>query len=153
MVPNFRAWDETQHKMLQVDCIEFIDGKAYWVEASPADAIVQGENDGPIGDDSHLKLEQFTGLKDANGKEIYECDIVHIITEDNYERTGKVVFEKGCYMVDNGMDKYPINQIGFELDTLEVVGNAHTNPELIDFYNMKQLGDLTTEAQHDTRTD
>ncbi|MBV0930155.1 YopX family protein, partial [Lentilactobacillus sp. IMAU92037] len=84
-------------------------------------------------------VEQFTGLKDANGKEIYEGDIVHVVTEDGYERTGKVIFEKGCYWVDNGMDKYPVNRIGFERDTLEVLGNVHVNPNIIDFYDMKQL--------------
>lgn len=83
--------------------------------------------------------EQYTGLKDANGKEIYEGDVVHVVTEDSYERTGKVIFEKGCYWVDNGMDKYPVNRIGFKRDTLEILGNAHVNPEIIDFYDMKQL--------------
>lgn len=84
-------------------------------------------------------VEQYTGLKDKNGKEIYECDIVHVVTEDGYERTGKVIFEKGCYWVDNGMDKYPVSRIGFKRDTLEILGNAHVNPEIIDFYDMKQL--------------
>lgn len=59
MVPKFRVWDETQHKMLQVDCIEFIDGNAYWVEASAADGNVQGGNDGPVGDNSQLKIENM----------------------------------------------------------------------------------------------
>lgn len=34
---KFRAWSEFHHKMLQVDYIKFIDGKAYWVEASTVD--------------------------------------------------------------------------------------------------------------------
>ena len=81
---------------------------------------------------------QYTGLKDANGKDIYKGDIVHVVTEDGYVRTGKVIFEKGCYWVDNGMDRYPVSRIGFKRDTLEVLGNVHVNPEIIDFYDMKQ---------------
>lgn len=83
--------------------------------------------------------EQSTGLKDANGKDIYEGDIVHVVTEDGYERTGKVIFEKGCYRVDNGMDKLPVNRIGFKRYILEILGNVHINPEIIDFYDMKRL--------------
>ena len=82
--------------------------------------------------------EQSTGIKDINDKDIYENDIVHVDTEDGYERTGKVIFEKGCYWVDNGMDKYPVNRIGFKRDTLDILGNVHVNPEIIDFYDMKQ---------------
>ncbi|MEE6691386.1 YopX family protein [Limosilactobacillus reuteri] len=77
---------------------------------------------------------QFTGLKDVNGKDIYEGDIVHVVTGDGYRRTGKVVFEQeqGCYMVDNGWDKYPFNRFGYERDTLEVLGDVHENPELLE---------------------
>ena len=136
MVPKFRAWDETQHKMLQVDCIEFIDGKAYWVEASPADGNVQGGNDGPVGDNSQLKLEQSTGLKDANGKEIYEGDIVRM------QRPG--FHEHACYEVKYFVQDVCIFQIVKVTDgstlfespsnghDVEVVGNVHTNPELLE---------------------
>ncbi|EPC70501.1 hypothetical protein Lpp41_14378 [Lacticaseibacillus paracasei subsp. paracasei Lpp41] len=81
-----------------------------------------------------VDFEQFTGLTDANGKQIYEGDIVHVVTGDGYRRTGKVIFEQeqGCYMVDNGLDKYPFNRLGYERDTLEVLGNVHTNPELLE---------------------
>lgn len=140
MVPKFRAWDETQHKMLQVEFIEFIDGKAYWVDASPADGNVQGGNDGPIGDNSQLKLEQYTGLKDVNGKNIYEGDIVRM------QRPG--FHERACYEVKYFVQDVCIFQIVKVTDgstlfespsnghDVEVVGNVHTNPEIL-------------EAQHD----
>lgn len=136
MVPKFRVWDETQHKMLQVDYIEFIDGKAYWVEASPADGNVQGGNDGPVGGNSQLKLEQSTGLKDANGKEIYEGDIVRM------QRPG--FHEYACYEVKYFIQDVCIFQIVKVTDgstlfespsnghDVEIIGNVHTNPELLE---------------------
>ena len=135
MIPKFRVWDETQHKMLQVDYIEFIDGKAYWVEASPADGNVQGGNDGPVGGNIQLKLEQSTGLKDANGKEIYVGDIVEATIE------GCIQGDK--YLVKDMWDPHVWTEESdgyYAVSKMEVKGNVHTNPELL-------------EAQHDTRTD
>lgn len=149
MVPKFRVWDETQHKMLQVDCIEFIDGKAYWVEASPADGNVQGGNDGPVGGNSQLKLEQYTGLKDANGKEIYEGDILdtssriggklitdYLKVDWREDYAGFFCGETPLYACLSEWD----NDIKYPQTFPEIVGNVHENPELL-------------EAQHDTRTD
>lgn len=140
MVPKFRVWDETQHKMLQVDCIEFIDGKAYWVEASAADGNVQGGNDGPVGDNSQLKLEQFTGLKDANGNMIYENDIIKYFGGNErvkIKTTYGIVFydsEHGCF--NSRIQNEEHNKGGISpLDDL-IVGNVHETPELL-------------EAQHD----
>ncbi|WP_087129271.1 YopX family protein [Levilactobacillus brevis] len=144
MVPKFRVWDETQHKMLQVDYIEFIDGKAYWVEASPADGNVQGGNDGPVGGNSQLKLEQSTGLKDANSKEIYEGDIIVSKPNEPAFESPKIGVVKRsktdarwCYRT--ATDDYNIWTSG-KYRTYEIIGNVHTNPELL-------------EAQHDPRTD
>ncbi|WP_225893695.1 YopX family protein [Levilactobacillus wangkuiensis] len=127
MVPKFRAWDETQHKMLQVDYIEFIDGKAYWVEASPADGNVQGGNDGPVGGNSQLKLEQYTGLKDANGKEIYVGDIV--------EATIEGCIQDDKYLVKNMWDPHVWTEESdgyYAVSKMEVKGNVHENPELLE---------------------
>lgn len=137
MVPKFRAWDEIQHKMLQVDYIEFIDGKAYWVEASSADDNPQGGNDGPVRDNSQLKLEQYTGLKDVNGKEIYEGDVVHF-RSDCLSGLGVVRWNGACgaWEVEDirsrtnkrGHRIYPIYpQAKYRID-----GNVHENPELLE---------------------
>ncbi len=149
MVPKFRVWDETQHKMLQVDCIEFIDGKAYWVEASPTDGNVQGGNDGPVRDNSQLKLEQSTGLKDDNGNEIYEGDILatssrigrelltgYLKVDWREDYAGFFCGEKPLFACLSEWD----NDIKYPQTFPEIVGNVHENPELL-------------EAQHDTQSD
>lgn len=141
MVPKFRAWDETQHKMLQVDYIEFIDGKAYWVEASPADGNVQGGNDGPVGGNSQLKLEQYTGMKDANGKEIFSGDIVNSSYKYAQPKISQVIMECGnSYILGEDLATGNEMLVSDHINEIEVIGNVHTNPELL-------------EAQHDTRTD
>ncbi|MBU5273749.1 YopX family protein [Levilactobacillus brevis] len=128
MIPKFRVWDETQHKMLQVDCIEFIDGKAYWVEASPADGNVQGGNDGPVGDNSQLKLEQYTGLKDANGKEIYEGDIVKSSYKYAQPKISQVIMEDGnSYILGEDLATGNEMLVSDHINEIEVIGNVHTN--------------------------
>ena len=128
MVPKFRVWDETQHKMLQVDYIEFIDGKAYWVEASPADGNVQGENDGPVGGNSQLKLEQSTGLKDANGDDIYENDLVLLDSDDP---PYQVIFDEGKFELSNDYLGL-VYDLGEEYMDCEIIGDVHTDGDLID---------------------
>lgn len=74
---------------------------------------------------------QYTGLKDKNGREIYEGDIISargIILTVKY--IGGVFF--ACN-VDSNIDKYPLyilceweNESG-----CEIIGNIHDNPELL----------------------
>lgn len=79
-------------------------------------------------------IGQYTGLKDKNGKEIYEGDIVESISG----KIGYVIFlqqEMGYVVVwDNCDTRLGHRNRGgsYEYDgSIEVIGNIHDNPELV----------------------
>lgn len=66
---------------------------------------------------------QFTGLKDKNGKEIYEGDICN----NDGGMTGEVVFHELAWMFRwRSGNYYPLGQ------WVEVISNIYSNPELLD---------------------
>ena len=75
---------------------------------------------------------QFTGLKDKNGKEIYEGDILKIDKED-YKYIVK--FYSGCFVTVNKYDEHyeQAKALGslFTLE-IEIIGNIYDNPELLE---------------------
>lgn len=92
-------------------------------------------------DDESYALMQYTGLKDINGKEIYEGDIVksHSFAFDgNFDgdlyRQGEIGFSHDCCFVIKVDD----SQFGFfetshfEDPCIEVIGNRYENPELLE---------------------
>ena len=72
-------------------------------------------------------LEQFTGLKDKNGKEIYEGDIVSVRNKNrkNEYDIGVVEFGKAAFRCPFLLGKYHSGQV-------EVIGNVHENPDLLE---------------------
>ena len=71
---------------------------------------------------------QFTGLKDKNGKEIYEGDIVSHSLDNSTIPLSVVSFEDGMFVFS---DKEYTTELIESLDYCEVIGNIYENSELL----------------------
>lgn len=130
---KFRAWDSAQKKMLVPDSIEFVNGEPYWIDVSDGDDGYQNDSD-----PKHILLEQFTGIKDENGREIYEGDIVRelALPAGTVRHIALIIFypEYARFGLKEG-NGYPLWGKS-EFVSYEVIGNIHENPELMEANNV-----------------
>lgn len=108
---KFRAWDKDDNVMKSSRTLR---------ELMVADPI----HDQVIDD---YVFDQFIGLHDKNGKEIYEGDIY---THGSVDIRYKVIY-RGDQFIGNQIGNKSLAGITTWLPRIEVIGNIHENPELL----------------------
>lgn len=120
-----RGWDAERKKIIT----DFqTSSTTYYTSIDEDGLLVIGYYD-EGGDWHELRLTQFTGLKDANGKDIYEGDIFCELYNSGNEY-GVVVFSKGCFCVkDSDNDMIDLEQLVNMGKT--IIGNIYQDSDLI----------------------
>ena len=124
---KFRAWDKKHKEMFEVVKIEF-HPNIFYMAKEPAWIVIRAKNE--------IELMQSTGLKDKNGVEIFEGDIVagkFYFAGVGYFDTGErevivrnkpVLWEDGKFLC-SGFDLSEMNEC------IKVIGNIYKNKELL----------------------
>ena len=141
---KFRAWDKRKHEMFGVEQLAFDQlGNLDSIYCDGPD--FSNDQDALMGEKPDLDmtvLMQYTGLRDKNGREIYESDILKVTGEDgeSYVATVKWFGDEGYPAFDlEGIPEtwfYGANALAtiFQegVETCEVIGNIFENPELLE---------------------
>ena len=127
---KFRAWNKTEKWMdedfwIRADGCPYQEARRRWDMSDRATE--------PAYDD--LILEQYTGLKDKNGKEIYEGDILEYDSVIGNTKCAGLPTEKKTKIISFG--KIGVGfETGYDIGTntenqFTIIGNIHENSELL----------------------
>ncbi|MCM3241303.1 YopX family protein [Cytobacillus oceanisediminis] len=137
---KFRAWDNVDFKMYytgEENNIHFYFDSTTIIAERFKDIYVdtpEGDRYPDVGYEKleHLKYMQYTGLKDKNGKEIFEGDIVERnVLAFGEVRTfiGQVKMFECAWWIDTESAAVPLWD---EMHELKIIGNIYENPELLE---------------------
>lgn len=136
MIPKFRVWHYELGRLMSVKCMFFQDSEIEEFELN--DALM---NDCITAYPDEIELMQSTGLKDKNGKEIFEGDIVRTTRflgradeiggfyEYEKDYVGVVKVLEGSWVIDTGSVAV---RLWSEIDESEVLGNIYENLEFLE---------------------
>jgi len=128
---KFRAWHKKAKYIIPWgDLIKVLEGKQIGCVGKPLDERTREYYSyvGNLFAWLDIELMQYTGLKDKNGKEIYEGDIVKFEGD-----CCEVYFQKGSFAFEPHPMKYNLfhDLTDNQMNKLKVIGNIYETPELL----------------------
>ena len=123
---KFRAWNKKgvyANTMVSQDGPD-LDGVIYYTATVEGQDIYYNFED--IMDKREFIIMQYTGLKDKNGKEIYEGDV---LTHESLPVTEIVKWKEQIWTEEGFMTGF--GEWWGTADQYEIIGNIHENPELV----------------------
>nr|DAN51328.1 MAG TPA: YopX protein [Caudoviricetes sp.] len=125
MIPRFRAWDKEFKEMVQVDALVFDE---QIIKATYKNGNVVKE------DIKNYVLMQSTGLRDKNGKEIFEGDILKVTNLSSWLEVVSFNKDKAMFVskeTERKVEETPLYDLfNTDIFEIEIIGNIHTNSEL-----------------------
>lgn len=126
MIPIFRAWDKVNEEMLNVDIIDLFLEEIRVLKDDGTVFAMKFRN---------IELMQSTGLKDRNGVEIFEGDIIKPLGFASWIGIVAHSKENAAYILDDHNNDFRKGEniyLSEFAEGLEIIGNIYENPELID---------------------
>lgn len=129
MIPKFRYWDRHEQKMYDNSQIIIWNGNAYQHDYQKIfDRLIAGKK-GLVGRSLHDDyLMQSTGLKDTNGVEIFDGDLIQLFNGD----VGKVSYNKILAFWEVQFNNGELNLNDIIYFGGEVIGNIYENKNLLE---------------------
>lgn len=120
---KFRCWDKYNKEMLDVEDL-------HWDDCT-REFSIRTTMYSDYFDIEDMILMQYTGLKDKNGKEIYEGDIVKI-KSNPLDMIGYIIYDEYDLAFELRDDENESQEcLWYQEQELEVIGNIYDNPELL----------------------
>lgn len=121
---KFRAWDKERAEYLSAGRV-FI---PIYPHSNPKDCNdLHLDSSSFLAREGRMILEQYTGLKDINGVEIYEGDLLSELDPVSFMPM-EVIFDDGAFEINDWRLTEKLIQISEKV----VVGNKYENPELLE---------------------
>lgn len=124
MILRYRAWLKEDKEMIEVEEMNFYNGELDFI----GDGITW------MCKSNDCVLMQSTGLRDKNGKEIFEGDIVKVTNLSSWLEVVSFNEDKAMFVskeIKREIEESPLYDLfNTDIFEVEIIGNIHTNPKL-----------------------